>query len=571
MSASIEGLLILIGGFGLFLNAISRFGDGVQKMAGERIRTILEKQAREPQASIVTGIGMAAALQSNVLTFGMISGLVNAGLLGLLPAIWIMLGVNLGLTITAHLMAINLGAISFLLLFIGFMLSFYVKKRNWHYIGQVLYNIGLMYLGFAVLHQAFQLLAADHNALPIVKGIFEKPWLGFMIGLCLAALLRSSNTIVVFTQAVVGIDLGLNSSIFLSGAIAIIIGANVGTTIINMLVGLDRVPTARKANWLHFSFNLSAGVVWLLLLPTMLLIVSSFSSHISYCFQWFEMSVFQWSIQVGSIGDNWFNIWQLAFAHSLFNITTILFWFPVTFFASKLQMPLFAETMKATGNGKTYLDRRALQSPALALILASHEINHMAAITIDMLKAVRLAFFKGQVHLLDSVYRNETIVDDLQEQITFYLSALLSQNSLTEAQSHRLAGLLHAVSDIERVGDHANNMAKLAEKKDQEQLPFSELALNEIELFCGKAVDFYTKVIQALRENNLELAKQLESREESIGKLEEELRQNHIHRLNQGKCWPGSGVVYVEVISNLERVAAHSANIVNVVLEEGEK
>jgi Na+/phosphate symporter len=212
-----------------------------------------------------------------------------------------------------------------------------------------------------------------------------------------------------------------------------------------------------------------------------------------------------------------------------------------------------------------------LQSPALALILASHEINQMAVITQEMLKSARLAFLKGQVHLLDNVYRDEVVVDDLQEQITFYLSALLSQNSLTEAQSRRLAGLLHVVSDIERVGDHANSIANLADKKNQEQLPFSEIAINEIELFCGKAIDLYHKACQALRENNLEVAKQTESRESNIDKLEEELRQNHIHRLNQGKCWPGSGVVYVEMLSNLQRIAAHSANIAAVVIEEGEE
>ncbi|TCL61544.1 phosphate:Na+ symporter [Hydrogenispora ethanolica] len=572
MPASIEGLLILCGGLAIFLNAVSRFGDGIQKLAGERIRSILEKQSREPHASIFTGIGMAAALQSNVLTFGVISSMVNAGLLGLLPALWIMLGVNLGMTVNAHLMALNLGAWAFLILFFGFILNFYIKKRNLHYIGQVLFNLGMMYLGFIALHQAFVLLATESTTLAMLTGIFHQPWLGFLLGLCVSILLRNCNAMVVFAQAAVGINLGLTDAAFLSGAIAIIIGANVGTTIINMLVGLDRVPTAKKANWMHFSFNLTTGVAWLLALPLMLLLVDTMSREIGVWIHQFELAVFQWSTPLGNSTSQWFNVWQLALANSFFNISIILIWFPVTLLASKFGFSLFAEQVKTTANGgKTFLDRRALQSPALALILASHEINQMAATTIEMLKAVRLAFFKGQVHLLDGVYRNEALVDDLQEQITFYLSALLSQNSLTEVQSHRLAGLLHAVSDIERVGDHANNIAHLAEKKYQEQLPFSELALNEIELFFGKAIDFYTKTTQALRENNLELAKQIEHREESINKLEEELRQNHIHRLNQGKCWPGSGVVYVEILSNLERVAAHSANVVSVVLEEGEQ
>jgi phosphate:Na+ symporter len=282
------------------------------------------------------------------------------------------------------------------------------------------------------------------------------------------------------------------------------------------------------------------------------------------------MAVFKWGLTARGFSHRWFDIWQIAMAHLLFNMTVIALWFPLTCLAAKFGYSLFTRKDKSTSNGSTFLDRRALQSPALALILAGHEINHMASITQGMLKSARLAFVKGQRHLLDLIYRDEAAIDDMQEQITFYLSALLSQNSLTESQSHRLAGMLHIVTDIERVGDHANNIANLAEKRSQEQLQFSELALNEIELMFGKIMDVYNKACLAFSEDNLDLAKQMVNREDGIDKLEEELRQNHIHRLNQGKCWPGSGVVYVEILSNLQRISAHSAKIASAIMEEGE-
>lgn len=564
-----EGLLTLIGAFGLFLYAIFRFGDGVQKMAGERIRAILETQARGPASSVFTGIGMAAALQSNFLTYGMISGLVNAGLLGLLPALWIMMGVNLGMTITTQLMAINLGVFTFVLLFGGYLLYFYGKKRNLHYLGQTILSLALMYLAFSIFHQSFQTLTAQPTARLFVASLFLKPWTGFLLGLSLAAILRSSNTVVVLTEGIIGVELAFYSPDFLSGAVAIIIGANVGASIINTLIGFDRLPTAKKTNWFHLAFNLTTALIWLMLLPFTCNGVHWISQHIYLCFQWFGTAVLQWRPAPDFVNSRWFNIWQLAMAHSLFNLSVIILWFPFTVLASRIKFFVLPEKAKVGSNGTTYLDRRALQSPALALILATHEINQMSLISLEMLKSARLAFLKGQVHLLDGIDRNEAIVDDLQEQITFYLSALLSQNSLTEAQSHRLAGLLHVVSDIERVADHANNIANLAEKKHQEQLPFSEIAINELELFIGKALDLYSKACQALQENNLEVAKQIENREINIDKLEEELRQNHIHRLNQGKCWPGSGVVYVEMLSNLLRISAHAANIAVVVIEEG--
>jgi len=571
LSPVLEGLIVLIGALGLFLYSVYRFGDGIQKMAGERLRAILETQSRQPFFSMLTGFTMAASLQNNSLTFGMISSLMNAGLLSLFPALWIMIGVNLGMTINAHLLSLNVGVVLFGLLFGGYLLYFYSKHRNLHYLGQVIFSLALMYLGFLFFHESFQKIVTHPPAALFLKNLFLKPWYGFLLGLSLAALFRSSNTMVALTQAIVGVELGLSAPIFLSGAIAVIIGANVGTTIINMLIGLDRLPTVRRANWSHFSFNFLTGLLWIALLPLAYQVVNEVSLNLSFLSKWFQTSVFRWSGFPNPVSERWFNVWQLAMAHSLFNMSVIAIWFPITFVISKLgKIPMADKTKIGSTNGKTFLDRRALQSPALALILAAHEINQMASLTREMLKMARQAFLKNQLHLLDSIEKNEVIVDDLQEQITFYLSALLSQNSLTETQSHRLANMLHIVVDIERVGDHATNIGRLADKKHQEQLPFSEIALNEIELLFGKATDLYNKACQSLLENNLELAKQIKSREENIDKLEEELRQNHIHRLNLGKCWPGSGVIYVELLSNLLRLTAHSANIALKVLEEGE-
>ncbi|HOJ78836.1 MAG TPA: Na/Pi symporter [Bacillota bacterium] len=570
MSAVIEGLLIILGALGLFLQAIGRFGDGVQKRVGEKIRIIIEKQSRKPLPSVLNGIAMAAALQSNYLTFGTVSSLVNAGLLGLLPALCIMLGVNLGLTVTAQLMSLNIGVFLFVLLFCGYLLNFYGKKRGWHYLGQILFNLGLMYLSFYIFHYAFQTLGMQSLAVDALRGIILNPWLCFFVGLGLAAIFRSSNTVVVLTQSMVGLQVALNPVTFLSGAFAIVIGANIGTTFINMLVGMDRQPIVKKANWMHFSFNLITGLIWLTFLPVAFYMVSNFSVQLYQIFQKFFAVVFNIKIPNVIPTERWFNIWEIAMANTIYNLSVIFIWFPITLLASKLGVAFFSEKSKIGTNGTTYLDRRALQTPALALMLASHEIKQMANITREMLKSARLAFSKGQIHLLDGIGRDEEIVDEMQEQITFYLSALLSQNSLTEEQSHRLAGLLHIVSDIERVGDHAYNVANLAEKKYLEKLQFSELAINEIELMFGKAMDFYNKACMAFYEDKSELSKQLLNREENIDKLEEELRQNHIHRLNQGKCWPSSGVVYVEMLSNLQRIAAHAANIASAILEEGE-
>jgi phosphate:Na+ symporter len=566
----ITGTISLLGALGLFLYAIGRLGDGVQKMAGEKIRIIIEKQAQRPLLSLFSGMVMAAVLQSNFLTLGMISSLVNAGLLGLFPALWIMLGGNLGMTVTAQLMAYNAKTLKFGLLFLGYLLYVYGKRRNWHYLGQTLFNLALMYLGFGIFHDSFKALTLNRHAVTLISHFFTWPWLGFLLGLGIAAALRSSNTVVVLVQAMVGVGLSCTMRQFIPGAFAVMIGANVGGAIINMLLGMDRVPTVRQANRFHLVFSLTVGLIWLTMLPGAARLVSALCSHMYGYYQAFMMVVFKWGPGVEGLSNRWFTVWQIAMAHSMFNLSVIAVWLPLTCLTAKFGYHRFNKKEKKAGNTSTFLDRRALQSPALALILAGHEINHMAAITQGMLKSARLAFVKGQRHLLDLIYGDEILIDDLQEQITFYLSALLSQNSLTESQSHRLAGMLHIVADIERVGDHANNIAHLAEKRSQELMQFSELAINEVELMFGKVTEIYNKACVAFSEDNPDLAKQMVSRENSIDKLEEELRQNHIHRLNQGKCWPGSGVVYVEMLSNLQRIAAHSANIASAILKEGE-
>lgn len=571
MPLVIKGLLNLIGALGLFLYSISRFGDGIQKIAGERIRIALEKQTKNPISNILNGFGMAAALQSNLLTSGMLSSLINAGLMGLLPAIWTMLGVNLGMTITAQLMSIRIGVLMFALLFCGYLFYLYGKKRTRHYLGQILFNLGLMYLSFGLFHRAFEILSGQSQAVFILRLVLATPWLGFLLGVGLAALFRSSNTVVILTQGLVGVELALTPTVFLSGSFAVIMGANVGTTIINMLIVRDRLPIVKRTNWLMFFFNLSTGLIGLALLPLAFFAVQIVSFRTIFYFQSFVKSVFDLTVPIQTVSAGWFYGWVLAMAHSLFNLAVIGLWSPVLYIAAKFGLPMLADTVKIGTNGASYLDRRALQTPALALVLASREIKQMADITQGMLKSAKLAFHRNQIHLVNGIYRDECLVDDLQEQITFYLSALLSQNSLTEGQSHRLAGLLHIVSDIERVGDHANSIANLAEKNHQEQLQFSELALNEIELLFGKVQDLYFKACQAFSENKSELAKLLLEREESIDKLEEELRQNHIHRLNHGKCWASSGVVYIEMLTNLQRISAHAANIASAFLEEREE
>jgi phosphate:Na+ symporter len=260
---------------------------------------------------------------------------------------------------------------------------------------------------------------------------------------------------------------------------------------------------------------------------------------------------------------------EIAVAHSLYNLLMVIIWLPLVGPLARFLEERINDrwlTQEEELRNFEYLNEKVLNTPALALRMAAKEILRTAQIATDMLYLARIAFIKGQSSALCDIGKKEDLVDELRNSITLYLSTLLSRNVLTASQSRYLAGLIHVVNDVERIADHAENIGEFAKAKFEEKLPFSQLAINELELLYGKVLDICKKAISTLEEDDPVLAKQVLEREEAIDKIKEELRQNHINRLNQGRCWPGSGIIYLEMVANLERVADHAANIAQVVL-----
>jgi len=207
----------------------------------------------------------------------------------------------------------------------------------------------------------------------------------------------------------------------------------------------------------------------------------------------------------------------------------------------------------------------------MALRVVTKEIVRAGQIAIDMLYFAQVAFFKGQSSALECIEKKEDMVDELRNKIMIYLTTLLSRNNLTVSESRYLAGLIHVINDVERIADHAEHVGELARAKLEEKLPFSQLAMDELGLLYNKVMDICKNAMTALEEDDPIIARQVMEREMVIDKIQEEMRQNHINRLNQGRCWPGSGIIYLEMIANLERVADHAANIAEVALAEAEK
>jgi len=319
-------------------------------------------------------------------------------------------------------------------------------------------------------------------------------------------------------------------------------GDNIGTCITAVLASIGTSLTARRAALAHVFFNVIGTIIFLLFLPFFKELVLYISPD-------------------NDIAR------QIANAHTSFNVLSTILFLPLIGFLEKMVCLAAPGEEKQIQRGPMYLDERVLSSPSIALSLASKEIIRMGKISRDNLEDAVKSFINKDYKLIQHVYDMEDVIDELEKEITFYL-AKISQYSMTPSQSEKHGGLLHAVNDFERVGDHAENIADLAKKRIEENLPFSEQAISELENMHNYVLKTLDLCVLTLEKEDRKLAEEIVKREHQIDLMEKKLRKNHIDRLNAGLCYPASGVVFLDVLSNLERVGDHSHNIAQVVLGE---
>lgn len=561
----------LIGGLGLFLFGLVTLGEGLQKAAGNRIRKIIQSMTRNLFLSLLLGAGLTVLFQSSSATAVMVIGLLSANVITLEQALVILMGANLGTTFIAQVIAFRIEEYALVVIGIGFGLQHLATRRYLRYIGQAVLGFGLVFIGLQTLSNAFHPLA-NHEAFRMcLSEVGKYPFLGFLIGLISTALLQSSNATIGLLQSLaqqpVLTQNGYLALLPLGISVPILLGTNVGSCATALFASIGRNRNTKRAVLAFIIFNLLGSVILLFFVPSFSRFIGWLTFHMT---RWIDL--LKSSLYPGSIATPWQSVdlvpRQIAMAHTVFTIANIVLWLPLISLLVGWSRKVFTSKSKEATDRPQYLDTDMINTPSVAIDLTILEISHMCDIALQMLKSARLAFVKGMVQFIREVEQKEELVDGLQEKLTLYLSTLLSNNTITPNQSRYLAGLLHVVNDVERVGDHAHNIAHYAEEKIEEKLPFSELAINELEMLFGKIVDIVALSIDALRAHDPVLARKILKREVVVDKLQEELRQNHINRLNQAKCWPGSGVIYVELLNNLERIADHAVNIAQVVLKE---
>lgn len=522
-------ILGLIGGLALFLYGMRIMSEGMELMAGSRLKSILEKLTRNRFVAMLVGLSITAIVQSSNAITAMTVGFVNAGLMDFSRAIGVIMGSNIGTTITGQLIALNITQVASVFAFVGVILFLFFKSRRVRYIGQVLAGLGILFMGMKMMSQSMAPLK-DVEWFRTAMTSFTNPLLGIAVGALFTAIIQSSSASVGVLQA-----MALQGLIGLDSAIYIICGQNIGCTIAAFMAAIGGNKGAKRTAMVHLLFNLTGTI--------MFVIIAQATPFVS----WVE----SFTPANGAA--------QIANAHTIFNVVTTLVLLPCSNLLAKAAILLVPGEDETEGTSQRLLHiTPSFGAVSIGVAQVEAEISRMEGLAQGNLHAAIDALFTKS-GTLDAVHRNEDTIDYLNKEIT---SALVRLNAmeLSIQDADRISAMYHVTSDVERVGDHAENIAGYAEACHERGWAFSKTASGELrelaDKVCGIVDDSYVFFNQG--QGNIE---DFERREQEIDDLVDHLQAEHIKRLGANECSADMGMLYVEILTDLERVADHAFNI----------
>ncbi len=518
----------MVGGLALFLYGLLLLSTSLQKIAGDRLKTILEKITGKRWKGIAVGAGITAVVQSSSVTTVTVIGLINAGLLTLTQAVPVIIGANIGTTITAQLIAFKIGAFAMPIIAFGFLLFFAGKNYKQKLTGEVILGFGLLFLGMEMMGVAVAPLKESALFMEIVQEFGVYPILGLLVGLVFTAVIQSSSATVALVIA-----MSMQGLIGLPVALPIILAANIGTCVTVMIASIGARLSAKRAAFAHLIFNVAGVLIIFPLLPLLIPVLSLTASSVPR---------------------------QIANAHTIFNFAFALMFFPfigLLIMAVKKFLP--GEEPKIE-RGVKFLDKRTLRTPAIAISLAEKEAERMGSMALSSLDNAVKAFESNDLKLVKTVEKQEDAVDELDNAIEAFL-VKITRCELSKKQAKRVASLTHIISDIERVSDHANNIGELAERKIKEKIVLSAHAMREFVVMFRKTRDCFNKSLNVMVSGNVKIAEKVSLLEAEIDGLQNQFEQNNFERMDSKKCNAKANVVFAELIRNLERISDHAHNI----------
>lgn len=551
MSNTVQILFGLFGGLAVFIYGMNMMSECLQKAAGEKMKAVLALLTKNPVLGVLAGALTTAVLQSSSATTVMAIGFVSAGLMTLPQAISIIFGANIGTTMTAQIIAFKISDYIFLIIFVGFLISFLSRSERIKNIGLTIFAFGLLFLGIDTMGSVMQPLANS----PVFTELFDKvsdiPVLGVLTGTVMTLVVQSSSaTIAVLQNFAIqpGAD-GVSSVIGLTGAIPILLGDNIGTTITAVLASIGQPRNAKRTAAAHCIFNVSG----------------------CFLFIWFIRPFAAFIQMISPKGPEVEVISrQIANAHTTFNIVMTLIWTPLLFVMVKLVMRLIPDKKEGEGDPAepVYLDDRLMAQPAAALQLAAKEILHLAFLVREQLHLTTgMVRRKEEGQPAAGIEQREKL-KGLGGKITEYLSGLFSAGVLTEEQAAQTAGVMYLLGDVERMGELCVDVTLAIEDRDRRKTKYSKEAMKDLEKSLKVIEDMYGAALQVLTTGDEESARKIRKKKEKVLDLDIEMRKGHMDRVSKGKCATEMTGPLNDILHAIDRMGNCCVNIADAALDK---
>lgn len=539
---NIENLLSLIGGLGLFLYGMTVMGESIEKAAGAKMRSFLDFFTKNRFIGMLFGMLFCATVQSSSATTVMVVSFVNAGLMNLVQAAGVIMGANVGTTITSQLVAFNLSQAAPVFLMLGVIVTMFCKNNKVKQIGEVVLGFGVLFMGLSLMSGSMEGMKESPFVVELLHGI-NNPFLGILIGFVITAIIQSSSVTVsiVLLMAQQGL-------LPLWICFYIILGCNIGSCTTALLASISGNKDAKRAAMIHFLFNVMGTIV----IAAILLVGES----------WVEAGI------RGISGDNIGRC--VANAHTFFKVFQVIILFPFAKWIVKLTyffVPDKAGKEKQEGFQLEYIGPSSVFSPNTAVVEVTKELERMGHIAVEnLIKAVNV-LIKPEDKIIEEVYETEQQINYMNHAITDYL-VKISQSTLPIDDMKNIGGLFHVVNDIERIGDHAENAADSAVLRKEKNISFSKEAEAELLEMLHRVIKITNYSIDMFSNNSKEHLQEILDLENGIDQMERDLQEAHVERLKKGKCKQEAGMIFSDIISGLERVADHATNIAFSILDE---
>lgn len=533
---SVANILSMAGGLGLFLFGIRTMGDGLENAAGAKLKRMLEVLTGNRFLAVLVGFVVTAIIQSSTATTVMVVGFVNAGMMSLAQAIGVIMGANIGTTVTSLLIALNFSSVAAAAVLVGVILMLASKKTVVKNLGAIFTGFGLLFLGIDMMSDSMAPLRDSAGFMNFIVTVSEsplRPLFGIILGIVMTAVLQSSSASVGVLQT-----LAMQGLVPLKFSVFVLFGQNIGTCLTALFSTVGAKKNSKRAAVIHLLFNLIGTGIFIL--------IALLTPYV----EWIE------KLSPDPMA-------QIAISHIVFNIVSTVVMFPFAKVLVKLSCLLVPgkDDSESEMHCK-FIDDRLLNTPPFAVMQVSKEVARMAKLARDNFETSAHALINRSDKDLDKVMENEEIINYLNHHITSYL-VKLNALDITDSDSDYIARVFHAINDIERVGDHAINLAEAAQHNIGEGLKFSDPAREELNQLCGSVVTLLERSMAAFDNQSLsdDEAKELSDLEEHIDDLTLECQDSHIFRLNRKECNTEAGMLYLNTITDFERVGDHAINI----------